>query len=83
MACLSHWDYLVFDCYVSVRLELNLHANNLSRRWCANNVEINFPDRVGEIFLLAVIEDRKIAMLSANNGIVITVPDLNTGQNAI
>ena len=83
MTCLSHLDYLVFDNYVSVGLELNLHANNLCRRGCANDIEIDFPDRVCEIFFLAVIEDRKIAMLSANNGIVITVPNLNAGQNII
>ena len=83
MACLAHRDHLVFNYYVSVGLELNLHADNLCCRGSANYKEVDFPNRVGEILLLAVIEDRKIAMLSANNGIISTVPNLNTGQNII
>ena len=55
--CLAHLNYLIIDCYVSIGLESNSHANYLSCRGRANYKEINFSDRISDISLLAIIKD--------------------------
>ena len=76
--CLAHLNHLIIDCNVSIGLESNSHVNYLSCRGRANYKEIDFSDRISYILLLAVIKDRKIAMLFANNSVGSTVPNLDT-----